>query len=209
MLLIAAGLVFPIGWFSFRFSLPDDLRVLTGLFFAGAIGIAFASVVRGDERSRIAARRAGYIALGAALVYLPLFVGRAMAAGDYNATRFVLAAEVSEALAEFMEQENTYPDELVELVEKNYLDEIPIPQVGFRLFYALGYPELPFEYRGLGSSYVLEFVSTEWIQCTYNPPWDDEQYAYEDEEYEDEYPDAYEDDGDGAWSCPTTRPELW
>ena len=34
----------------------------------------------------------------------------------------------------------------------------------------------------LGNSYVLEFVSTEWIQCAYNPPYLDE-FG---EEYEDE-----------------------
>lgn len=208
LLLVAAGLVFPIGWFSFRFSLPD-LAILTTLFFSGAISIALVSLVRGADRSRVLARRAGYIALGAALAYFPLFTGRSMAAGDYNATRFVIATEVSDALAAYMEAEDEYPDELIQLVEKNYLDEIPLPAVGFSFLYALGYPEIPFEYRGLGSSYVLEFVSTEWIQCAYNPPWDAEEYADEDAEYEEEYGDEYDDGSEGAWSCPTTRPELW
>ncbi len=208
LLLVAAGLAFPVGWFSFRFSLPD-IELLSALFFAGAISVGLVSLVRSEKRSSILARRAGYIALGAALAYFPLFTGRAMAAGDYNATRFVIAAQVSDALAAFMDQEDTYPDELEELVEKKYLDEIPLPAVGFSFFYALGYPEIPFEYRGLGSSYVLEFVSTEWIQCAYNPPWDEEEYAEEDAEYAEEYPDAYDDGSEGAWSCPTTRPELW
>ncbi len=59
---------------------------------------------------------------------------------------------------------------------------------------------------------MLEFVSTEWVQCAYNPPWepdeDDYEYEEEEEEYEEEYGEE-EEDGDGAWSCPDTRPQLW
>ena len=209
MLLIAAGLIFPIGWFASRFS--TSIAIVTPLFFLGAISIGLASLARGDNRTSVLARRAGHIALGAALAYFPLFVGRAMSLGDYNATRFVVARQVADALAVHLDKETTYPDELDEHVAKGYLDEIPKPKVGFSLLYALGWlPPVEFAYRGLGSSYVLEFVSTEWIQCAYNPPWDDEEYAEEDAEYAEEYPDEYEENAGGeAWSCPDTRPELW
>ena len=62
-----------------------------------------------------------------------------------------------------------------------------------------------FDYRGFGTSYVLEFVSTEWIQCAYNPPYLDE-YGNEYEEYEDE--DGEEGGGD-IWTCSASRPQFF
>ena len=212
MLLVAAGLVLPVVWFiaNPNFSSIPGIPILSPLFFAGAIGIALTSIVRAEDRSAILARRAGYIALGAALAYFPIFVGAAMQVGDYTATKFVTTRQISDALAVHLEKEDSYPDELSELVEKSYLDEIPVPRVGFPLLYALGWlPEVEFAYRGLGSSYVLEFVSTKWIQCAYNPPWDEDEYAEEDAEYAEEYPDAYDDGSGEAWSCPESPPPLW
>ena len=98
-------------------------------------------------------------------------------------------------------------DELEILVEKGYIDAIPTPRVGFELFYWAGWMDPPeFDYRSLGNSYVLEFVSTEWIQCAYNPPYLDEfgEEYVEEYEYEEE-----EESGAGAWSCPEARPALW
>ena len=52
---------------------------------------------------------------------------------------------------------------------------------------------------------MLEFVSTEWVQCAYNPPWE----APAGEEYEDEEYAGEDDESGEAWSCPDTRPALW
>jgi hypothetical protein len=157
-------------------------------------------------------RRAAHLALGAALVTLPLLSGRALANSDYATNRFVRAQTIIEALAAYKKDNEEYPERLQQLTEEGYLEEIPLPRVGFDVFYDLGLlKRIEFSYRGLGSSYVLEFVSTEWVQCAYNPPWDDE-YEYE-EEYEEEEGEEGEEDEDEAteeaWSCPDTRPELW
>ena len=97
------------------------------------------------------------------------------------------------------------------MIEKGYIDEIPQPRVGFQFFYDAGWMEAPsFDYRSLGNSYVLEFVSTEWIQCAYNPPYLDEfgnEYVDE-EEYEEEY-EGEEGGGGDIWTCPSSRPALW
>ena len=120
---------------------------------------------------------------------------------------------IIDALALHYEEREQYPDELEELIEHGYLAEIPRPKVGFDLLYEPGpYEPLEFHYQSLGSSYVLEFVFTEWVQCAYNPPWEDDyDYDYEEEEdvdgaaSDDESGDASEE----AWSCPESRPELW
>jgi hypothetical protein len=79
---------------------------------------------------------------------------------------------------------------------------LPAPRIGFDFYYAIGWLKEPeFEYRNLGPSYVLEFSSTAWVMCSYNPPW----VLDEDEDPEDFDPD----DLTGAWNCPDDRPDLW
>ena len=49
------------------------------------------------------------------------------------------------------------------------------PRVGSALWRSVGLTGAHgYDYRNLGSSYVLEFVATEWVMCSYNPPWEDE-----------------------------------
>ena len=73
-----------------------------------------------------------------------------------------------------------------------------LPRIGFDTLFALGLLEPPeFGYRGLGSGYVLEFASTEWVQCVYTPPWFDEDEP------------LGEDEAEEPWACPDTRPDLW
>ena len=87
-------------------------------------------------------------------------------------------------------------------MDGNYIDHLPSPRVGFSIFFDLGWLERPrLEYRNLGPSYVLEFSSTAWVMCSYNPPW-------ELDEDEEEDPEDIELQG-GAWNCPDDRPNLW
>ena len=210
-LAVLAGLLAPLGWFWLSMPVPG-VGAAIGLIILQAIIVAFARIVRSDDRATALLRRSGNIAVGALLVFLPIFFGRGLTEGDYNASRYVIAQEVIESLHNYYVAEGgEYPDKLESLVEKGYIDEIPQPRVGFQLFYDTGWMEAPsFDYRGLGNSYVLEFVSTEWIQCAYNPPYLDEfgnEYEYEDE-YDEEYKDE-EGGGGDIWTCSSSRPALW
>jgi hypothetical protein len=210
-----AGIAVSVVWFYSRFG-NTEAGGLVALGVITALVIGLAAIARGGNRGARLRRRALHLALGALLVTLPLLGGRALANSDYSNNRFVRARIITDALATYFEKQEEYPEELEELIEKGYLDELPRPRVGFDIFADLGLlKRTEFSYRGLGSSYVLEFVSTEWVQCAYNPPWEDD-YEYE-EEYEDE--EEAEDGEEGqdeegseteeAWSCPDTRPELW
>ncbi|MCZ6784231.1 MAG: hypothetical protein O7G30_13070 [Proteobacteria bacterium] len=201
ILLFAVGLAVPYAWLESRFG-PASPGLRVALLPIGALLLGLAAIARGASREERLRQRSVALALGAALVFLPLFVGRSMATGDYTATRFFRAQQVIDALAVHYEEREEYPETLDILVEARYIDAIPRPRIGFDILYDSGWIEpIEFSYQNLGSSYVLEFVSTEWIQCAYNPPW------VPDEEYEDDY--EYEDEDDEAWSCPGTRPELW
>jgi hypothetical protein len=188
---IALGVAFPALWFAGRFTQTETTGIIT-LLVLSAILIALGAVTRGEGREHRLRQRALHLGLGATLAFFPLFVGRSMSLADYSASRFVHAQTLIDALHTHYTEEGLYPDELNELIELEYLPELPRPQVGFDVVYALGLSKAPeFEYRSLGSSYVLEFVSTEWIQCAYNPPWleddGDEGDGAEDSEYEDRY----------------------
>lgn len=208
---VVAGAVFPAIWFHQRFS-NTEAGPLVAMTVLCAIALALASVTRRSDRGAALARRAGHFALGAFLVIVPIFSGRAWAAADYTVNKFVRARIATDALAEYYAKEGVYPESLSELTERGYLEELPRPRVGFDLLYDIGFlPPVRFSYRGLGSSYVLEFNSTEWVQCAYNPPWSPAAVGgeYEDE-YDEEYADEYDDEAtEEAWSCPDTRPQLW
>jgi hypothetical protein len=125
---------------------------------------------------------------------------------DYRRTRDARAGAIIDGLQAYYEREELYPDTLDELVSSAVLGEIPEPSIGFGFLY-----DADFEYQNFGTGYVLEFHAPRWVQCAYNPPWQDE--------YEDEEPDvAAEPDDDefesdeslgGAWSCPSEPPKLW
>jgi len=207
---VVAGVIFPAIWVSTRFTNTPGLQAAS-LSVIALVAIALSSVTRSGNRSAVLARRAAYCALGACLVIAPVLAGRAWANADYALNKFTRAKIATDALAEYYGREGEYPDSLEQLVSGNYLEELPRPRVGFDFLYDLGFLEpIEFTYRGLGSSYVLEFVSTEWVQCAYNPPWSpsagvDPEYEYEDDE---EYADEDDESGE-AWSCPDTRPNLW
>lgn len=208
---VVVGCAFPALWVHQRFS-STGAESLVPMVVLTAIALGLASITRSGDRAAQLTRRAARFALGASLVLLPIFAGRAWAAADYTVNKFVRARIATDALAEYYAKEGVYPERLSELTDQGYLDELPRPRVGFDLFYQLGLlPPIQFDYRGLGSSYVLEFNSTEWVQCAYNPPWS----AAAGGEYADEYADEYAEGEDAdnstteAWSCPDTRPALW
>ena len=245
---IALGVVFPLIWFSSRFSQPEAFGTIL-LLVISCVALGLAAITTGENRDYRLRQRALHLGVGASLAFFPLFVGRSMSLSDYSASRFVHAQKLIDGLHAHYMEEGLYPDELDELIELEYLSEIPRPTVGFDVVYALGWMDSPeFEYRSLGSSYVLEFVSTEWVQCAYNPPWldedEDEDYGIEDPDYEDRYnydkfeygrgdeedyedyeeyeeeevdveeeadeiADTGEEEEDSAWSCPSSRPQLW
>ena len=167
------------------------------------------------------AQRGRHLSWGFVLALLPLATGTQLAGWDYSRTREVVAREVIDGLARYYEQHQEYPDRLTDLVEAGFLPALPAPSIGFSF---LGDPQ--FEYQGFGTSYNLEFSSPDWVQCAYNPAWNEDDWddegagTYDDEpSYEEE--DSYDDAGDTpaggaeetslgeAWSCPSSPPELW
>ena len=154
-----------------------------------------------QRRLPVARQRELSAALGIAGIALAVTIatGKGLATGDHAHSRFVLAERVIDALAAYEQREQTYPDDLDELVAANDLREVPRPRIGFDLLYATELLEPPvFDYHGLGSSYVLEFASAEWVQCAYTPPWIDE-----------DGPEELDEPVEEAWACPDTRPDLW
>ena len=143
-------------------------------------------------------RRASHLAAGAALVALPLRVGQAWARWDYHRTRDVQARRIIDAAERYLHREGVYPDELDELVTAGLLPAVPEPAIGFGFL-----DDAVFEYRGFGTSFILEFTAPRWVECAYTPPYRDD---------EDGEPADPTGDGDSlgeAWSCPSAPPELW
>lgn len=140
-------------------------------------------------------QRSRLFGLSALLLGTPLILGQTLTRWDYAVTRNDRAQQVIDALAEHYQAEEIYPDALEELVASRRLASVPVPRIGFAPF-----SDGDFVYQNFGTSYLLEFSAPRWIQCTYNPPYSDE------EEFEEE--DGEEPLG-GAWSCPSNPPELW
>ena len=199
LLSFALGALFPLAWLHARFPLPSpeiDLAIVS----IGAGCMILVSRTRQSPPGPEYLRRAVLLLLGTCLVAAPLFVGRALADGDYAITRHIRAQEIIDALAAYQAQNQAYPEQLSELVDDRYLESLPRPRIGFGIYHELGLlPRPEFEYRNLGPSYVLEFSSTAWVMCAYNPPWILD---------EGEEPEDFED-LTGAWSCPDDRPDLW
>jgi hypothetical protein len=181
---VVVGIAWPVAWFAFGFPHTEpELLLIGAVVSAGIVAIA----VSASSGGRAAlAERAASLGLGAALVALPLLTGRALADGDFAVSKHLRARMVIDALAAYYEDEATYPETLDELVELDLLERVPTPRVGSELWRSIGLTEQhEFDYRNLGSSYVLEFVATEWVMCSYNPPWEDDFDAGEDEDIDE------------------------
>jgi len=169
------------------------LLALTAAIALATLAItAELGVGRGPDKL---ARRARIWALGGLLLGLPLLVGQTLTRLDYTTTRDVRAGQLIDALQSHYDRQFLYPEKLEELVGAGDLAEVPRPQIGFAWL-----SRQDFLYQSFGTSYILEFSAPRWIQCAYNPPYQDE--------YEEEEEEELEDLG-GSWSCPSKPPELW
>jgi len=193
-LAVPAGLLMlgdSIGVFAFSVGVPT----LSVMAIACLVSIALGSLRSGGPDGL--KRRAVHLAVGAALIAVPVVTGQALARYDYHHTRDILARQVTDALAAYFEKEEIYPDELDELVTDGYLKEIPAPAIGFSFLY-----DGQFRYRSFGTSFILEFPAPGWVECAYTPPYLDED-AGEDDEFgvgsysnplgDDQYVGAYFD----------------
>lgn len=225
VLVSAAGAVLGVGvpWLALAFAAQQGLLPfsagpgLYGLVTAGALLLLAAAAPPLRHRPEPAGERARLFALSAILLGLPLVTGQTLARLDYAVTRNERAQQLIEALQAHFAEEHVYPDSLDELVEAGRLASVPAPRIGFAPF-----GQSAFVYQNFGTSFLLEFHATRWIQCAYNPPYDDEDdldgHAPDDRGFgagraRDSAPhSALDDDGDGlegAWSCPSNPPELW
>ncbi len=180
---------------------PLALGLLSGLSI-----LLLAGSGPGAERAARLRRRGRVLALGAALVLLPLVSGQALARRDYHVTRELRAQNIIDALQQYYQREFIYPDALEELVATGELASIPRPRIGFP-----GFENPQFRYQSFGTGYVLEFSAPRWVQCAYNPPWEDDE-EFEDEEFEDEEDEEVDTENESlaaTWSCPREPPELW
>lgn len=197
MLVLAAPCI-PAIWFLLRHPNPGELVLIA---IAGLTLLCMLVLGLAGQTDQLL-RRAWLLGLGGALASLPVVAGQSLAAGDFAVSRFVRARALIDELAVYYEREQTYPDDLEELIGPGGIERIPRPRVGFESLYDIGWLEpIQFSYQNLGSSYILEFEATEWVQCAYNPPWSDEEAELD----EDQEPLEVEE----AWSCPDARPDLW
>jgi hypothetical protein len=193
------------------FRVTQERLVGVAIACAALTAIAAAGVRFDAGRLRT---RAVHMAVAAALVGLPLFVGTAWARWDYSRTRDHHARRVIAALDAYYARDSVYPDTLDQLVEAGLLDAVPQPQIGFPLPDA---GESHFTYQAFGTSYLLEFSAPRWVQCAYNPPYVDEDAELDADDVDvADGGDAAADAGDtetdalgGSWSCPSKPPELW
>lgn len=169
------------------------------------IAAAHLGVRRDPARRR---ERARGLAVGAALLGIPLVSGSAIARYDYHMTRDRDARAIIDALEAYAKEESIYPDDLEELVTSKHLESVPAPSIGFGFLY-----DDPFRYQSFGTSYLLEFPAPRWVECAYTPPYEDEDYDDEEDGAEassDEAVAGAEDESlDESWSCPSKPPELW
>ena len=170
-------------------------RLFVGVAIGCSFAIAAAATLRLADRGPALRRRARRLAVGAALIALPLCAGQAWAFFDYQLTREVRARKIIDALALYVEREELYPDDLAALVESDDLDEIPRSSIGI----GPGIDD-QFHYQSFGASYLLECTATRWVQCAYTPA-----PIYDD----DEDPEEYDEEVGESWSCPSRPPELW
>ncbi len=189
---------------------PTAASALAASFVcAAALAVSLAATLGVGMDTERVRRRALCAAVGAALAGAPLLLGQALARADYAVTRSERAQVIIDGLLAFYEREGTYPDRLEELVAARDLAAIPKPRTGFAFL-----SDTEFEYQSFGTSYILEFSATRWIQCAYNPPWTDEDEELdggEDGGSEARETQGVEDESSlaEAWSCPSTPPDLF
>ncbi len=180
--------------------MPIAGRIMLAVVTAVAVGLGL--LTRSQNRSEALQRRGIYLALGAMMVFIPVASGRALANGDYAVNRYVRAPMVIDALERHIEKEEFFPEKLEDLVEAGYLNSSPAPRIGFSFLASLNLAEeADYRFNEYGSSYILEFDSTEWVQCSYSGQY----YFDEEEEEEEEEEDEFEEP---SWNCLGKRPAF-
>lgn len=205
---IAVAVYLPILWVERAWGAMGLPELTIGLAIPSVVVaaalIAACSLYRqSNDRRETLLNRGLHLGLGATLVFVPVFAGHALAAGDYAVNRFVRAPKVIDALQQHIVAEEFYPETLDDLVAAGYLGTSPRPRIGFGFLEYVGLAdEVKYRYNEYGSSFILEFDSSFWVQCAYsgNYYFDDEEEDFEDEEYEEEVPD---------WTCLNKSPALF
>lgn len=188
------------GWLGL-FPFEPGRALVGGVTLIGAIALGLTALV-GSLGSSARRERAMAIVLGGAMAALPIALGQGLSKLDYANAREVRAQSVVDALSGWLEREGVYPETLDELVASGDMAGVPAPGIGFDWLSGQ-----EFVYQNFGTNYLLEFSAPRWVQCAYSPPWSD--LDEEDEEdFAQEDPEGDEELG-GAWSCPSTPPELW
>jgi hypothetical protein len=206
---LIVALLVPALWFKlWHPSFPA--KGMAGLVLVGAAFVLAAAFVGRADALTVRGR---HLAWGFVLAALPLTVGKAWAGLDYSNTREGTARVVIDALDAYYQEHQEYPEELEVLVQGDYLERVPEPQVGFDFV-----EDQKFIYQSFGNSYNLEFSSPDWVQCAYNPAWSEDDYEdYEDYEEEEEAAEVEATSAEAdeetslaeSWSCPSSPPELW
>jgi hypothetical protein len=179
-------------------------RTVGAVIAVCALALALVAVRRAGGRPDVLRGRARLLAVGAALVAVPLFAGQALARYDYFVTRERDARRIIDALDAYYERELLYPDTLQELVEAGDLESVPEPSIGFGFLY-----DGSFRYQSFGTSFLLEFPAPRWVECAYTPPYDEEDEEDAEGDGAPGADDAADAELDEAWSCPSRPPELW
>ncbi len=207
---IAIAAVVPAAWLSLSSRLgllPFEAgppMLILAMVLGGVIALAITLFRRGQGGA--IGRLAKTFGLGVLFAATPLLAGQALTQYDYTITRDQHAQAVIDALAAYYEREYIYPDSLDALVEAGDIEALPKPEIGFSFLS----DDEQFSYQALGTSYLLEFSASRWVQCAYSPPYEDEyEEEEEDEDRELESWETGEGESAGSWSCPKKPPELW
>ncbi|MCP4003558.1 MAG: hypothetical protein GY725_05130 [bacterium] len=197
---------------------------LAALAYAGAVAWLGPS-------DRNEASRAGLLRMAVGLfVFVAISLSNSAASSFQVQARDTTALRLLVALEEFKAAEQTYPDDIAELVPE-FLDGVPRPRIGLLA------DDDGFTYTSFGDSYALEFASVLWVQCQYSPPFEYDADDLDEAEGPSENPEEAEtwelDEPDvasgavpnaddlaaqallaehelnGSWSCSKTPPTLW
>jgi hypothetical protein len=197
---VGLGLTVPVGllalgtWLGL-FPIRFGAKTLTAAAVLCGVGIAGVGTLGLAVDPEELWRRARAVAVGAALVAVPIVAGQALARLDYYVAREVHARAIFDALERYAERESVYPDTLEALVAAGDIEAVPTASMGFL-------NDTSFRYEDFGSSFIIEFAAPRWVQCAYTPPYAD------DDEAENAGAEADEPLG-GEWNCPSEPPELW
>ncbi len=214
---VAAGTILPalvgMGFCLLIFDRP-------GLLAFSALGLAsalYAGVAGAGTRDPNAAAHSATTRLAAGVLMASfIFVSNRVAISFLDTARNQHSLEVIAALDEYRKTNDSYPDELSELLPR-FLEEVPRARMGL-----IQNKGEEFVYSNFGDSYALEFASVQWVQCAYSPPYaaddDEEEFAGEERGAGPENvgaggpPLGIEPDQptlEGSWSCESAPPVLW